>query len=415
MSAQPSIAVAPPVAEEGPAPARGRRRVILLVAPVIVIALAFAAWKTLFAAHVPANIVVLSGRIEGDDSTVAPKTSGRIAEVRVREGDSVNAGDVLARLDDSQIRARQEQARVAVAGAEARQTASEAQLAVLQAQLGQSELQAGQSKVDAAGRVAQAEADLSAIEADLAQQQAAYRLAAFDRDAYAHLAESGSVSERQAREAASNADRQAAAVTAAQRRVDAARGGLTIARANLTNEAIRDAQSLTIQKQIAQQRAEIASTIASAQQAHAELTEAEANLRDLTVTAPFNGTVITRAAEPGEVVTAGTAIVTLLNLRQVYLRGYVPEGAIGKVRVGDAARVYLDSNPGRAFDAYVSRIDPAATFTPENTYFRDDRVKQAVGVKLQFKDAGGLAKPGMPADAEILTGGGQWPRGWRHK
>ena len=125
--------------------------------------------------------------------------------------------------------------------------------------------------------------------------------------------------------------------------------------------------------------------------------------------APFDGTVMTRAAEPGEVVPAGTAIVTLLDLSKVYLRGFVPEGEIGKVKIGQPARVYLDSAPDKAIDAAVPRIDPQATFTPENTYFRDDRVKQVVGVKLQLKSAIGFAKPGMPADGEILVQGDTWP------
>ncbi len=127
--------------------------------------------------------------------------------------------------------------------------------------------------------------------------------------------------------------------------------------------------------------------------------------------APFDGTVLTRAAEPGEVVTAGTAIVTLLDLSKVYLRGFIPEGEIGKVKIGQPAHVYLDSAPDKPIDAYVLRIDPQATFTPENTYFRDDRVKQVVGVKLQLKGAVGFAKPGMPSDGEILVQGDAWPAG----
>ena len=67
--------------------------------------------------------------------------------------------------------------------------------------------------------------------------------------------------------------------------------------------------------------------------------------------------------------------------------------------------MYLDSDPDKPIDAYVERIDPQATFTPENTYFRDDRVKQVVGVKLRLKGAIGFAKPGMPADGEILVEG----------
>jgi HlyD family secretion protein len=78
------------------------------------------------------------------------------------------------------------------------------------------------------------------------------------------------------------------------------------------------------------------------------------------------------------------------------------------VKVGQPARVYLDSSPDEPIEASVSRIDPQATFTPENTYFREDRVKQVVGVKLQLAGAVGFAKPGMPADGQILVAG-SWP------
>ena len=155
----------------------------------------------------------------------------------------------------------------------------------------------------------------------------------------------------------------------------------------------------------------IASATADEQHARAALLEAKANRTDLTVTAPFDGTVVTRTAEPGEVLTAGTPIITLLDLRKVYLRGYIPEGQIGRVKVGQPARVYLDSAPTKPIDAFVQRIDPQATFTPENTYFRDDRVKQVVGVKLLLKAATGFAKPGMPSDGEILVQGDVWPAG----
>ena len=176
----------------------------------------------------------------------------------------------------------------------------------------------------------------------------------------------------------------------------------------LDNPSIRTAQSAGIRKQMAQQTAEIASAAADEVRARAQLVEAQANRRDLVVTAPFDGTILTRTAEPGEVVTAGTPIVTLLDLHKVYLRGFVPEGQIGRVKNEQAARVYLDSSPDHPIDAYVARIDPQATFTPENTYFRDDRVKQVVGLKLQLKSGFGLAKPGMPADGEILVDG-RWP------
>ena len=383
--------------------------------PLIVVVLGVAAffiWRGYFAnPHIPDSIVTVSGRIEGDDSAVSPKTAGRIIEIRVREGDTVKAGDIIATLDDAQVRSREDQARAALAGAEARAKSSNDQIAVYQQELQQNELQTEQSKVDSAGRVRQAEADLAAAESDLAQQEASLRLAQFDNDAYQKLVTTGAVSERQAKQASTTADQQSAAVAPARRRLEAARGALTTAQANLSNPGIRGFQADTVRKQIDQQQGEIASAIAAAQQARFQLAEAEDNRRDLIITAPFNGTVMTRAAEPGEVVTAGTTIVTLLDMSKVYLRGFVPEGQIGKVKIGQPARVYLDSAPTQSIDAFVQRIDPQATFTPENTYFRDDRVKQVVGVKLLLKAATGFAKPGMPSDGEILVQGDVWPAG----
>jgi HlyD family secretion protein len=153
--------------------------------------------------------------------------------------------------------------------------------------------------------------------------------------------------------------------------------------------------------------------MAQTEQARAQLAEAQANRADLTIRAPFDGTIVTRSAEPGEIVGPGAAIVTLVDLGRVYLRGFVPEGRIGTVKVGQPARVYLDSSPNTPVEAVVSRIDPQATFTPENTYFREDRVKQVVGVKIQLKGAVGFAKPGMPADGEVLVNGNAWPKSSR--
>ncbi len=397
----------PSTSSEERAP-RGRVARILLVVGLVMVLLLI--WKVFFAnPPLPASIVALSGRIEGDDSAVAPKTSGKIIAITVREGDSVTAGQVIARLDDAQIRAQEEAARAALADAQAKARSANDQINILDEQLRQNQLQVVQSQTDAEGRVRQAQADLTAAEADLAQQQAALRLAEFNRNAYMKLAKTGAVSEQQGLQADATAEQQAAAVAAAQRRVESAKGALTTAQANLDNPKIRDTQVASTQRQIVLQQAQVAAAKAETAQAQAQLVEAEANRADLTVQAPFDGTVITRAAEPGEVVQAGTAIITLLDLSKVYLRGFIPEGEIGKVKIGQPCRIYLDSNPKQPLNGYVLRIDPQATFTPENTYFRNDRVKQVVGVKLQLTQGIGYAKPGMPADGEILVSGDRWP------
>jgi Multidrug resistance efflux pump len=392
--------------------AEGIRRFLkpLIGALVVLLVGGLLVWRLyLSRPRVPSNIVVLSGRIEGDVSAIAPKIAGRIREITVREGDHVEAGQLLVVLDDEQIRAQEEQAKASLAAAEARVRTAQQQIAVFNEQLRQSRIAVQQARTEAEGRVREAEANLAAAEAELAQAEANYALAVFDRDAYTRLARTGAVSERQGRQAESNAAAQAAVVASARRRVEAAKGALEAARSLLSNPAIRRFEALAVEQQISQAKADVSASQAEANRARAQLEEARANREDLNIVAPFTATVATRAAEPGEFANVGMALLTLVDLTKVYLRGYVPEGEIGRVRLDQPARVFLDSAPDRPLSAYVSRIDPEAAFTPENTYFREDRVKQVVGVKLQLREGFGFAKPGMPADGEILVEGTQWP------
>jgi len=388
--------------------APGRRRVLLIAALVVLALAGVGLWRLFAGPGLPPGVLGVSGRIEGDDSAVSAKLAGRIREIAAREGDHVEAGQVLAVLDDAQIRAREQQSEAVVRQAEARLRLARHQVTVYREQLRQNEIGVEQSRADAEGRVNEAEARLAAAEAQLAQAVAAHAQAKWERDAYTRLVKMGYVAEQDAMQKQYTEEAQAAVVSANRRQVEAARGAVTTAKAMLANPAIRSAQVAAVQAQILQAEADIAAAQADAERARAALDEARANRADLQVTAPFAGTVATRTAEPGEVVTPGTPIVTLVNLGQVYLRAFVPGGDIGRVRVGQPARVYLDSAPATPIEAQVIRIDPEASFTPENTYFREDRVKQVVGVKLLIRGATGFAKPGMPADGEILVDG-QWP------
>ena len=382
----------PKAAAPAPSPARRPRKALVAAGALLVAGLAgVGVWHVFFAGlALPPGVIGVSGRIEGDDSAVAAKTSGRIREITVREGDRVEAGQVIATLDDQQIRARELQAEAAVRQADWRVKLAQHQITVLNEQLRQNQFGVDQARTDAQGRVSEAEARLAGAEAKLARENATYAQAKWDRAAFAKLFKQELIAEQQARQAENNEEAQGAVVAAARREVEAARGSLTAAQANLVNPAIRTSQVAAVRGQILQAEADVAASQADAERSRAQLDEARANRADLQVIAPFAGTVVTRTAEPGEVVTAGTPIITLLNLGEVYLRAFVPEGEIGRVKVGQPARVYLDSAPSKPIDATVSRIDPNASFTPENTYFREDRVKQVVGVKLQLNGAVGL-------------------------
>ncbi len=386
-------------------------RIFRAAATIIVIAAAaFVAWRYYFSGTaVPPNVIQVSGRIEGDDAVVASKTSGRIREITVREGDEVKAGQVIAVLDDEQLRAKEEQAAGAVRQAEARVRWSRQQISVLEAELEQSRLGTDQAQLDAEGKVRQAEAQVAQAEAQLAQAESEYNKAHADEERYTALAATGDIPEQKGSHARSTAEAQAAAVRASRKQVEVAKAALTSAKATLANPAIRSTEGARVRQQIAQAQSDIAAAEAERERARAQLSEAQANRKDLEIVAPMDGTVATRSAEPGEVVAPGTPVLTLVNLSTVYLRAYVPEGDIGRVRAGQPARVYLDSDPNRPVEAYVARVDPQGSFTPENTYFRSDRVRQVFGVRLQLKNAAGFAKPGMPADGEILVEGNRWP------
>jgi len=132
---------------------RFRRIIVALIVLAAIVTGAILGWRAYVAKRVPENIIALSGRIEGDDSSIAPKTSGRILEIRFREGDYVHAGETIAILDDAQVRAREDQARAGLVTAEASAQAAREQIGILEQQLKQNQLQTEQAKVDAEGRV----------------------------------------------------------------------------------------------------------------------------------------------------------------------------------------------------------------------------------------------------------------------
>ncbi|MGA2060706.1 MAG: efflux RND transporter periplasmic adaptor subunit, partial [Thermoguttaceae bacterium] len=143
---------------------------------------------------------------------------------------------------------------------------------------------------------------------------------------------------------------------------------------------------------------------AKVKQAEAALQLAQTRLSYATLTAPMSGVVMSKNIEPGEYVAPGTPVVTVGDLVNVWLRAYIPETELGRVKVGQKAKVTTDTYPGKAYEGRVSFIAQEAEFTPKNVQTEKERVKLVYRIKIDITNPEMELKPGMPADAVIETG-----------
>jgi HlyD family secretion protein len=362
------------------------------------------------------NNLELSGRIEGYETDLGAKVGGRIEWIALREGDLVHKGQVVAQLEDAELKAQLEGAKARLQATQQQVKQARLQIEVIQSQIEEAQLNLRQSTEDAKGRINQAQATVAAARAQLLeararveQAEAEKQLAQSDRDRYKSLLEERVIpqqqfehSQTQLDTAQANLEASQAAVDAAQKQVNVAEGALTQAKTSSFNPEINTAKVTALSKQLAQAQTQLEIAIAEVANAKASQAEILAKLKDLKITSPIDGVVLTRPSEPGEVIAMGTILMTVINLNNVYLRGYLPEGEIGMVRVGQRAKVFLDSAPDQPLAATVTEIDSQASFTPENIYFQSDRITQVFGLKLSLDNPAGFAKPGMPADGEII-------------
>jgi HlyD family secretion protein len=349
----------------------------------------------------PKDTIFVSGRIDGDTVDISSKIPGRIVNLAVREGDPVEAGQVVARLSSPQADARRDAQKERVVSAQRKVEQLQKQVATYDEKIKQAQLYVDQAKMDAPEQVEQAEANYATSKAELARQEAELKQSQVDAERYAPLAKTGAVAPQLAAQYQTKESIARASTEASRKQVAEAEAALDRSRAQLKNIPIKEADRLTLLRELGELREQIASAQADVQMECDELRKEEADVADLTIHAPIAGTILTRSAEPGRVIDAGQTIMTMVDLRKLYLRGFVPEGEVGKVKVGQRAEVFLDSNPKQPVPAQVIRIDPQVMFTPENTYFQKDRVKQVMGLKLGLRGAYGYAKPGMPADGKI--------------
>lgn len=355
-------------------PALVRRHLVLLAVVAAALAAAVAAWMLMRHAAVPDGLLQVNGRIEGDRVTVASKLASRVIELAAREGDTVSAGQVMARLDDRAVRARLDQALAAQETLQAQIAAQDSALAVLR----------GETRVamkTAQTRIAAAEADVRRAEAANAQDRR-------DHVRAADLSAQGFIGP-QALERAGLALKQSA------EQLDAAQAVLGQAQ-----QAWHDAELGPLR--VRSREAELAVTRARLKEATAAVAEAQSALDDLTLRAPVSGTVTGRFANLGEVVNAGTPLLELTDLGHLYLKGYLAETQIGRVRRGMAAHIHVDAFPGEPFAATLRYVSARAEFTPKEVQTVDERVKLVYEVRLYVdRNPGGRLSPGQPADGMI--------------
>jgi HlyD family secretion protein len=435
-----------------------RQLPIRLLIFIALIGLGILAWRQ-FGPQPVSDVLKLSGRIEADETDVGVKTGGRIVSISVREGDVVKTGQVIAEIADDEIPEQLRAATAQVASAQQEEQQAKLDIQVAGSRIRESQLGVQQSEGDATGRISQAKSTVAAAKETIAtrqaevsqaqaqidqaqaqvdqarfqlrQAQAAFKLAQADRNRYASLLAQGATSQQRydvaqttletasatvetatagiANAAATVAtarsarDARESAVNAARDQLAASQGSLTQTESAGLNPAIRGNQLEALVQQQQQASSRLLAAQSKVKTARANQDQIQRKIDALKVKSPIDGIVQSRPLEPGAVVTTGKTLITLINPQTMYLRGFIPSGDLNSnnVHVGMRAKVFLDGSPNAPLMAKLTAIDPNASFTPENIYFKNDRVRQVFGVKLAIEQSQGLAKPGMPADAEI--------------
>ena len=316
---------------------------------VLLIALSVAVtWGGLHRGSVTSKPVSVTGTIEATQVDVSVKITGRIVERLVKEGDRVTRGQVLVRLDDSELAAD-------VKRLEAALRAAQATLRDLKKGARPQEIE------DARAAVSSAEATRTMTEREHQRTEQLFKqnlIAAQDVDRARQAYEVAKAQERSARE-------RLALVLEGPRldQIDAARWQVT--------------------------------------QAEAALAQARSRLREAIVVSPIDGVVLRKNLEVGETANPGVPILTLVDPKDVWLRAYVPETEVGRVKVGEPARVRVDAFPDRVFTGRLIEIGAEAEFTPRNVQTKKERVNLVFRIKIQIDNPDGLLKPGLPADADV--------------
>ena len=320
----------------------------------------------------PNNDLQIIGTVDANEVVVSSKIPGRIQTLFVDEGQDVKAGQLIAIIESEDLAAAHK--------------AAEANAASQKGKLGGSVETERQDRGETSNATVNAEAQLRSARAALAQAQANYDHQQADTSRAIALAQQGIMSEQARDDAATSLQATKAAVDAARENVAAAEASLRQARAHelLTNVAARTVDST---------RDDVENARALAEQANVQLGYAQ-------VYAPVSGKVNVRAARQGEVVTAGAAIVTIMDLTQTWIYAPLPETQADAVQVGDSLRVVMPS--GATLQAKVINKAAEADFATQRDVSARKRDIKTVQLKLLIENPGERFVPGMTAEVYIL-------------
>ncbi|MEJ2081291.1 MAG: efflux RND transporter periplasmic adaptor subunit [Acidobacteriota bacterium] len=361
------------------------------------------------------NGIVFTGNIELLQTDVAFKFPGRMVELLVDEGDSVQKSQLVARLDDRQLQDQKREAEAQLRGNASRkkelQTLIAFQKQSLEAQIEQRQAEIGQAQAtldrllegSRPQEIQEAQAAVAIAEASFDRAQKDWQRAQ-DLFATEDISRAQHDQSRSAYETAQGAAKQARErynlVVEGPRRQD-----IQVARENLSRAkaALKQTESTHLEIERNQQALKTLETEAEA--LRARIAQIETQIDDTSALAPFDGVVLVKSAEEDEVVAAGSSVVTLGDLAHPWVRGYIPETQLGRVKLGMPVRVTTDSYPNKAYDGRVSFIASEAEFTPKQIETQQERVKLVYRIKVDIANPEQELKLNMPVNAELLLDG----------
>lgn len=355
----------------------------------------------------------ISGNIEMTEVNVAFKMSGKLVERNLDEGDPVEKGAVVARLDQAQLLHQKEQAAAALAAAEANlrqfRTGIDYQREAVAGQIAQQQAQLSQARA----RLRELETgsrtqEVRQSEALVAEAQTEHQRASADWERAQPLFEADDISRALYDQYEARFQAATAKLEQARQRLDLVREGPRAETIEAGRAAVEQAQAAlrlaaAQRLELKRREQEVATRQAEIERARAQVALIETQLDDMVAVAPVSGRVLSKAAEVGEVLAAGTTVLTIGDLDRPWLRGYINETDLGRVKLGSPARVTTDSYPGRVYPGTVTFVSSEAEFTPKQIQTREERVKLVYRVKIEIDNPNQELKLNMPADAVIAV------------